>query len=179
MAPNSTIAQGSAGRAARREGAASGATCGVDWRDLSSAIGDYPCGVFRGSRRLPASRFRRLDMAAEAEAHGRQHFLAESLLLPRAEAGVERGGQHIGRNRFLDRRLDGPAALAGILDKAGEMSELRIARQGRRAEIEQPGRDHAAAPPDLGDVGQVELEALVLGQFLGESLLRRMSKPSA
>ena len=33
-------------------------------------------------------------------------------------------------------------------------------------QVEQPRGDHAAAPPDLGDVGEVEVEALVLGQLL-------------
>ena len=33
-----------------------------------------------------------------------------------------------------------------------------------RGEIEQPGRDHAAAPPDLGDIGDVEVEAVVRRQ---------------
>ena len=39
-----------------------------------------------------------------------------------------------------------------------------IARQRAGAEIEQPGRDHAATPPDLGDVWQVDVEAFVFGQ---------------
>ena len=89
------------------------------------------------------------------------------------------GGEHVGRDRFLDRRLDGPAAFAGILHEAGELLQLRIFRQRSGAEIEQPGGDHAAAPPDFGDVGQVEREALVLAADPSESLLRRMSKPSA
>ena len=43
-----------------------------------------------------------------------------SVVLPRAEARVERGRQHVGRHRLLDRRLDRPAAFAGIVDAAGE-----------------------------------------------------------
>ena len=107
-----------------------------------------------------------LDVPAEAEAHGRENLFAERVLLPRAEAGVERRGQHVRRDRFLDRGLDGPAALAGILDVAGEFLQLRILRQRGGAEIEQPGRDDAAAPPNLGDVRHVQREALVLGQIL-------------
>ena len=107
-------------------------------------------------------------MAAKAEAHGRQHLFAEGVLLPRAEAGVQRGGEHIGRHRFLDRGLDGPAALAGILRQSRRSpSSCRVFGQRGGAEVEQPGRDHAAAPPDFGDVGQVEREALVLRQILG------------
>ena len=44
---------------------------------------------------------------------------------------------------------------------------MRILRKSGGAEIEQPGRDDAAAPPDLGDIRHVQLEALVLGQILG------------
>ena len=35
--------------------------------------------------------------------------------------------------------------------------------QRRRGQVEQPGADHAAAPPDLGDLGQVEVVLVVLG----------------
>ena len=78
-------------------------------------------------------------MSAEAQAHGREHLFAEGVLLPRAEAGVERRREHVGRDRFLDRGLDGPATLARILDEAGEILQLRILRQRGGAEIEQPG----------------------------------------
>src|SRR5271154_6540001 len=70
-----------------------------------------------------------LDVAAEAEAHGRKHLFAEGMLLPRAEAGIERRGKHLHRNRLLDRSLDGPAALARILDVARKFLQLRILRQ--------------------------------------------------
>ena len=76
---------------------------------------------------------------AEAEAHGREHLLSEGVLLPRAKAGVERRGEHACRDRFLDRGLNGPTILAGILDEAGEILQLRILRQRGGAEIEQPG----------------------------------------
>src|SRR6266851_5569690 len=80
-----------------------------------------------------------LDVSAEAEAHGREHLFAERVLLPRAEAHVERRSEHVRRNRFLDCCLDRPATLAGILDEAGEVLQLRILRQRGGAEIEQPG----------------------------------------
>src|SRR5262245_25051817 len=56
-----------------------------------------------------------LDVAAELVAHGRQELLGEAVLLARAEAGVERGRQHLGRHRLLDGGQHRPAALAGIL----------------------------------------------------------------
>src|ERR1700735_1395125 len=42
----------------------------------------------------------RFDMAAEPKAHGREQFFAEGVGDPRAEACVERGGQHLGRHRL-------------------------------------------------------------------------------
>src|SRR6185437_16098032 len=107
-----------------------------------------------------------LDVAAEAEPHGRKHLLSEIVLLPRAEASVKRGGEHVGGDRLFDRRLDAPAPLAGILDVARELLQLRILDQRGGAEIQQPGRDDAATPPDFGDIWHVQNEALVLRQIL-------------
>ena len=63
-----------------------------------------------------------LNVAAEAKAHGRKRLFAEGLLLPRGETGVERRGDHVRRDRFLDRDLDRPATLSRILDEAGEIT---------------------------------------------------------
>ena len=81
----------------------------------------------------------------------------------RAEALVERRGQHVRRHAGLHRGLDRPAPLAGIRDAALEARELRVLAQRARREVEQPGADHAAAPPQLGDLGQVERVLEVLG----------------
>src|SRR6202011_6245292 len=70
-----------------------------------------------------------LDMSAEFVAHGREQLVGEARRLARSEAGVERSREDIRRHRFLDRRHDGPAALAGIIDKSGIARELRIFRQ--------------------------------------------------
>src|SRR5580693_3677720 len=85
-----------------------------------------------------------LDVPTEAEAHGRQHPFPEGVLLPRAEPCIERSGEHVRRDRFLDRGLDGPATLAGILDEAGEILQLRRLRQrgGSAAEGFEIGRAH-------------------------------------
>ena len=58
------------------------------------------------------------DMAAEFVAHGRQQLLAETVVDAGAEAGIERRGDHRRRHRFVDRRIDGPAAFAGIIHLA-------------------------------------------------------------
>ena len=65
-------------------------------------------------------------MPAESETHGGKQPVAEAMFASRPEARVQRGGQHLRRRRLLDRRFDGPAALAGILDEAGIAVELRI-----------------------------------------------------
>ena len=111
-------------------------------------------------------------MAAEALAHCGEHLLGEGVLLARAEAGVERGGERLGRHRLLDRRHHGPAALARILDMAGEARELAVAGERRGGEVEEPGGDDAAAPPDLGDVGEVEGEAVPLGELRRAGVLQ-------
>src|ERR1041385_3002319 len=51
----------------------------------------------------------RLDVAAEAVAHGREQLLAERVLAAGAEPGEEGGRQHVGRHRLLDRGLHRPA----------------------------------------------------------------------
>ena len=78
-------------------------------------------------------------MPAELLAHGGQDLFGEGVVLARAEAGVERGGQHLGRDGLLDCRLDRLAALAGILDVTGEFLEVRILGERDRGQIEEPG----------------------------------------
>ena len=56
-------------------------------------------------------------MAAKTCAHGGQDFFRKCMILARTKARVQRCGQHFGRNSLVDRRVDGPAAFAGILDK--------------------------------------------------------------
>ena len=94
------------------------------------------------------------------------------MLLARAEAHEQRGRQHVGRHGFLDRRLDGPAAFAAIVDVAGEDARAGRPWRARGREVEQPRGDDAAAPPDLGDVGEVEVEALVGRQFVRGAVLQ-------
>ena len=113
----------------------------------------------------------RFLVAAETGAHRGENFLGKGMLLARSEARVQGRGQHLGRHRLVDRGIHGPAAFAGILDKAGILIERCVLGQRRRGEIEQPGRDHAAAPPDLGDVGDIECETVILRQRVDISVL--------
>src|SRR3569833_4034539 len=45
-------------------------------------------------------------------------------------------------------------------------------RECRRGEIEQPGGNDTPAPPDLGDIGQIEIEAVGGGQLLAARILQ-------
>src|ERR1019366_3735426 len=54
-------------------------------------------------------------VSAELLSHGGKHLLGEGMLLPRPEAHVQSGSQDIRRHRFVECRLDRPAALARIL----------------------------------------------------------------
>src|SRR5262249_45037846 len=78
-----------------------------------------------------------LGMAAETEAHRRQHLFCERVLLARTETGKQCRREHIGGNRLLDCSLDRPPPLAGILHVTGEFIQLRILRQRRGTKIEQ------------------------------------------
>ena len=106
---------------------------------------------------------RLLVVAAELLAHRREHLVAEVVEPARGEALVQRGGEDRRRHALVDRRDRGPAALAGVGDAAGEVGEVGRFLHRRRGQVEQPGADHAAAPPDLGDLGQVEVVLVVLG----------------
>ena len=63
-------------------------------------------------------------------------------------------------------------ALAGIRDATAELFQLLVLGQRRGGQVEQPGRDHAATPPHLGDIGHVEVETLILGQLVGRLALQ-------
>jgi hypothetical protein len=63
---------------------------------------------------------------AEFLPHGRKHLLRKRVLLPRAEAHVQRRRQHFRRNGFFDCRLDRPTPFAGILHITLIFGERRI-----------------------------------------------------
>ena len=102
------------------------------------------------------------QVPAKSKAHGRKQFVLVIRLAARGEPFVERGGQHRHRHAFVDGRLDRPAAFAGIGDPAGEFRQLRVRSQRGGRQVQQPRGDHAAAPPDLGHVGQIEVVLVML-----------------
>ena len=102
-------------------------------------------------------------MAAELLAHRREDPIAEVALATGREAFEEGGGEDVGRHRLVDGRQGRPPALARIRDPPREALQLRITVQGVSREVEQPQGDHAAAPPQLGDLAGVDLVLVVLG----------------
>ena len=75
------------------------------------------------------------------------------------------------RDGVVDRGLDGPASLAGVLGIAGDLVEVLVVAQRRDQQVEQPGADHRALAPGVEDVDDVldqvdlleQLEALGVG----------------
>src|SRR5688572_28296660 len=113
-----------------------------------------------------------LDMAAELRPQRRQQFFREGVVAARPEPRVQRGGERVGRHLFLDGCRHGPAPLARVGDASLEALEVRIFTERARRQIQQPRADDAAAPPDFGNLGEVELVAVLLGQRLA----RRVSQ---
>ena len=101
-------------------------------------------------------------MTAELIAHRREDLVGEIRLAARAEALEECRGEQRGRRAGLDRRKAGPAALARVRDPTAESFELRIRAQRRSGQIQEPGGDHAAATPDLGDLADVDAVLIML-----------------
>src|SRR6185295_19642714 len=52
-----------------------------------------------------------------------------------------------------------------------EIGQGGILDQGHSNEVQQPGRDHAAASPDLGDVGAVQVITVGFRKVLGGGVL--------
>src|SRR5437588_4156364 len=78
-------------------------------------------------------------MAAELVAQRRSDLGRELDLVTRREAGEERGGEHRRRHAQLDRLVQRPASLAGVLDVRGDVVELAaVLLEGRVEELEQP-----------------------------------------
>src|ERR1039458_6271834 len=116
----------------------------------------------------------RFDVTTELLSHGGEHLLREGMILPRAEARIQGRRQHFGRNRFFDRRLNRPAPFAGILHEPAVLGERGILGQRHRRQVQQPRTHHAAAPPDLGNIRQVEIVADIFGKFFAGRVLENV-----
>ncbi len=73
-------------------------------------------------------------MAAETASHGGEQSVLIICLSARGEALVERGGENGRRNALINRRIDRPAALAGIRNPPGKLRECGILYQSGRCE---------------------------------------------
>src|SRR2546423_6484338 len=82
-------------------------------------------------------------MATELVAERGEQPVRERIVAPRAEACEERGGDGGRRHRLVDGVLHCPPALARVLDIRLEVVELRIGRQRRRRQFEQPRADRS------------------------------------
>src|SRR5712675_2132201 len=138
-----------------------GAAIGFSWTWLMIDRPFLGQGAFQFAA-LRRSRFL-FRVAAELEAHGRQNLGGKVAFASRQESLVERFGEHGSRRARLDAGENGPAAFARIGDAAGETLESRLLEQGNGSEIKQPGCDNAAAPPDFGYVGEIEIVLVVFG----------------
>src|SRR4051794_694398 len=101
-------------------------------------------------------------MPAELETHGGEKLVRKIGLAARAETLEQRRAKYGGWCTLVDRSRDCPATFAGIGHAAAKLREARVLRKCTRGEIEQPGCNDAAAPPDLGHVRQVEVKLVVL-----------------
>src|SRR3981189_3440530 len=82
--------------------------------------------------RILAHRIRmllRLPVAAETGTHRRENLFRKCVFLARPQSRKQRRGKHLARYRLVDGGIDGPAAFAGILDKAGIIIERVIFRE--------------------------------------------------
>ena len=115
---------------------------------------------------LGAASARALRVAAELESHRGQQPVRELVLAARAEAREQRGCEH--RHRHA-----GGSTAASIVQRPSPESDTSPrtpqARRSRcerpRREIEQPRAHHAAVPPDLGDLREIEVVREVLGRL--------------
>ena len=131
---------------------------------------DAGVGVTSHHGLLMRSPRRLLDVPAELEAHRREHLVLEVRLAPRAESRVERRREH--------RRGHGLVDAAMIVQRPSPESDTRPANFDRPGsstqcgggQVQQPGGDHAAPPPHLGDVAEVEVVLVVLGVAQGRGL---------
>src|SRR4051794_41897482 len=78
------------------------------------------------------------QVPAEAEAHRREHAIAELALAARLEARVETGRDDRSGNALVDGGEHGPAPFARVRDAPREAVELGVLGQRLGGEVEQP-----------------------------------------
>src|SRR5215470_1159218 len=109
-------------------------------------------------------------MSAKSETHRGQQFVGIVGFTARAEALVQRGGEHRSRHGFVDCRFDRPSAFAGVRHPSGKLRKARILDQGSRREVQEPGCYYTASPPHFGDVLEVQVVLVMLRVAQGRGL---------
>ena len=109
----------------------------------------------------------------KAESHRRQHLVLEDVLIARSESLEQCGGEHVRGHALVIRGLQRPASFARVRDAAAEFLERRVSGQRGRGQVEQPRTDHAAVPPDFGDLVEIEIVLIVLAALAAASFRRR------
>lgn len=96
-------------------------------------------------------------MAAELLPHGGEHLVGELVATSAVESAVESGGEDGCWDSLLDCVEHGPAPFTGIGDPPGEAVKGWVLDERGRCQVEEPGGDDAAATPQLGYLGDVEV----------------------
>src|SRR5580698_785404 len=98
-----------------------------------------------------------LRVTAELRAHRREDLPGERAVVPGLEPFVERGGDDRGGHGLVHRGQHRPPALARVRYPAAEVVQVgRLGERGR-GQVDQPGADHRAAAPHLGDIADVDV----------------------
>src|SRR5215469_5861516 len=105
---------------------------------------------------------RQLYVPAKLKTHRRQYFVLEIRFSTRTETLIERGRKNWHWHAFIDGGMDCPAPLARIRDAPGELRKYRILGECCCRQIEEPGGDDTASPPNFRDVGQMQIVLVVL-----------------
>src|SRR4029077_4623063 len=103
------------------------------------------------------------QMSAKLVTHRGEQLVGKICLAPRAKTLIQRSCQDVSRHTLVDGGLDRPAPLARVRNLPCEFREGGISDQRNRRQVQQPRGNHAAAPPHLRNVRQIEVVLVVLG----------------
>src|SRR4029453_17150528 len=103
------------------------------------------------------------QVPAELVAHRGEQLVGKICLATRAKTLIQRSCQDVSRHTLVDGGLYRPTSLPGVRNLTCEFREGGISDQRDRRQVKQPRGDHAAAPPHLRNVRQIEGVLVVLG----------------
>src|SRR4029450_5772612 len=97
------------------------------------------------------------QVPAELVAHRGEQPVGKICLAARAKTLIQRSCQEMSRHTLVDVARDSRAPLARVPTLPCELPEGGISDQRERREAQQPRGEHAAAPPHLGNVREIEI----------------------